>query len=89
MPFAVFFIGGIAIHATTPSHFSMLGKRDSGGCARLHPDNAKILFGLVEQYNKGVVPSFHWNGQLVFDKKGKLTMQNNWNTLVIVEEVVN
>lgn len=47
MPFAQFFNGGIAIHATVPSHFEALGRRDSGGCARLHPTNAKIVWSLV------------------------------------------
>lgn len=47
MPFAQFFDGGIAIHATTPDHYKDLGKRDSGGCVRLHPTNAKIMWELV------------------------------------------
>ena len=47
MPFAQFFIGGIAIHATTPDHFEMLGQRDSGGCVRMHPRDAKIIWELV------------------------------------------
>jgi lipoprotein-anchoring transpeptidase ErfK/SrfK len=42
MPYTVFFNGGIAVHATTPSHYKALGKRDSGGCSRLHPDNARF-----------------------------------------------
>jgi lipoprotein-anchoring transpeptidase ErfK/SrfK len=47
MPFAQFFRGGIAIHATTPNHFAQLGQRDSGGCVRLHPRDAKIMWNLV------------------------------------------
>jgi lipoprotein-anchoring transpeptidase ErfK/SrfK len=47
MPFAQFFAGGVAIHATTPNHFAMLGQRDSGGCVRLHPRDAKIMWNLV------------------------------------------
>jgi lipoprotein-anchoring transpeptidase ErfK/SrfK len=49
MPYAQFFSGGVAIHATIPLHFKALGKRDSGGCVRLHPDNAKIMWDLVDQ----------------------------------------
>ncbi len=49
MPYAQFFIGGIAIHATVPSHYKALGHRDSGGCVRLHLDNAKIMWDLVDQ----------------------------------------
>jgi len=47
MNFPVFFINGIAVHSTTPDHFKELGQRDSGGCVRLHPDNAKIVNELV------------------------------------------
>ncbi|MBI2518874.1 MAG: L,D-transpeptidase [Bdellovibrio sp.] len=43
----IFFIGGIALHSTTPDHFSAIGRRDSGGCVRLMPENAKILNELV------------------------------------------
>lgn len=63
MPHSMFFNGGIAIHGTTPSHFEELGKppgkyfvnskgqkqlAGSGGCVRLHPDNAKKLYEMVE-----------------------------------------
>lgn len=49
MPYAQFFNGGIAIHATVRSHYAALGSRDSGGCVRLHNDNAKIMWDLVAQ----------------------------------------
>jgi lipoprotein-anchoring transpeptidase ErfK/SrfK len=49
MPFALFFTGGIALHATVPSHIPDLGKRASGGCVRLHPVNAEQLWNLVHQ----------------------------------------
>ena len=49
MPFAQFLIGGIAIHATTESHYAALGSRDSGGCVRLHYTNAQTIWGLVDQ----------------------------------------
>lgn len=48
MPFAQFFIGGIALHATTPEHFSMIGNRDSGGCVRMLPPDAKYMWKLVD-----------------------------------------
>ncbi|OFZ17607.1 MAG: hypothetical protein A2X86_03880 [Bdellovibrionales bacterium GWA2_49_15] len=47
MNYPIFFIGGIALHSTTPDHFSAIGNRDSGGCVRLMPENAKILNELV------------------------------------------
>ena len=45
MPHAIFFDEGYAIHGTV--YVSRLGNRASHGCVRLHPSNAKTLFGLV------------------------------------------
>ena len=47
MPYAVFFDEGYAIHGTI--HVKNLGRRASKGCVRLHPDNAAILFNLVQK----------------------------------------
>jgi lipoprotein-anchoring transpeptidase ErfK/SrfK len=47
MPYAVFVKGGYAIHGTTPGYFLKLGKKASHGCIRLHPDNAKLFYELV------------------------------------------
>ena len=47
MPFAIFFYEGYAIHGTTD--IKHLGSIASHGCVRLHPDNAKELFALVQQ----------------------------------------
>jgi lipoprotein-anchoring transpeptidase ErfK/SrfK len=46
MPYSIFFHGGFAIHGTTD--IKRLGKIASHGCVRLHPDNAKTLFALVQ-----------------------------------------
>ena len=45
MPYSIFFSGDYAIHGTTETQ--RLGCPASAGCIRLHPDHAKILFGLV------------------------------------------
>jgi lipoprotein-anchoring transpeptidase ErfK/SrfK len=50
MPFAVFFTGGYAIHATDA--VARLGKPASHGCVRLAKDNAAMFFQLVEAYGK-------------------------------------
>lgn len=50
MPFAVFFHGGYAVHATTDT--GRLGRPASHGCVRLHPDNAATFFDLVQSYGK-------------------------------------
>jgi len=47
MPFAIFYHEGYAIHATEA--ISRLGRPASHGCVRLHPDNASLLFSMVEQ----------------------------------------
>lgn len=50
MPYSVFFSDGYAIHGT--DSISRLGRPASHGCIRLHPDNAKILFDLVNRVGK-------------------------------------
>jgi lipoprotein-anchoring transpeptidase ErfK/SrfK len=59
MPFAVFFTGGYAIHATDA--VARLGKPASHGCVRLSKDNAAMFFGLVESYGK-------WNTKIVITR---------------------
>ena len=47
MPFAIFYHEGYAIHATDATW--ALGRPASHGCVRLHPDNAALLFAMVEE----------------------------------------
>ncbi|MBY3364647.1 L,D-transpeptidase [Rhizobium laguerreae] len=47
MPYAVFFNGGYAVHATFD--LKLLGRPASHGCVRLHPDNAAQFFSLTRQ----------------------------------------
>lgn len=47
MPYSVFFTGGFAIHGTP--HVGNLGRPASHGCVRLHPENARTLFGIVSR----------------------------------------
>ena len=47
MPFAIFYSGHYAIHATYETH--RLGRPASAGCVRLHPDNAARLFAMVQR----------------------------------------
>ena len=46
MPFAIFYSGNYAIHGT--DQIRRLGQPASNGCVRLHPDNARILFRMVQ-----------------------------------------
>ncbi len=48
MPHSIFFHEGFAIHAT--NEINRLGRPASHGCIRLSPENAKILYRLVELY---------------------------------------
>ena len=50
MPWSVFFTGGYAVHGTTD--IRRLGRPASHGCVRLHPDNAKTFFQLVQKSGK-------------------------------------
>ncbi|MDB5525400.1 MAG: L,D-transpeptidase protein [Rhizobium sp.] len=51
MPYAIFFNGGYAVHATFD--LKRLGRPASHGCIRLHPDNAAIFFGLAQKNGLG------------------------------------
>jgi lipoprotein-anchoring transpeptidase ErfK/SrfK len=46
MPYSIFFNEGYAIHGSY--EISHLGRPASHGCIRLHPKNAAVLFGLVQ-----------------------------------------
>jgi lipoprotein-anchoring transpeptidase ErfK/SrfK len=48
MPYAVFFNGGYAVHATFD--LKRLGRPASHGCIRLHPENAAEFFSLAREY---------------------------------------
>jgi lipoprotein-anchoring transpeptidase ErfK/SrfK len=49
LPYAMFFVGGVAIHATT-KQIHMLGKPVSNGCVRLAPANAARLYSIVGRH---------------------------------------
>ncbi|MEB2845855.1 L,D-transpeptidase family protein [Rhizobiales bacterium RZME27] len=48
MPFAVFYNGGYAVHATYET--KRLGRPASHGCIRLHPENAAAFYALTHRY---------------------------------------
>ncbi|MNT31399.1 L,D-transpeptidase catalytic domain [compost metagenome] len=87
MEFAVFFNGGVAMHATTPDHYKELGRRASGGCVRLHKTNAEFIFNLVSSEGKGLVPIVNRKGQVSRDSKGNIIRRIGWNTVIIVEDI--
>ncbi|MGF9563489.1 L,D-transpeptidase [Neorhizobium sp. JUb45] len=48
MPYAVFFNGDYAVHATFET--KRLGRPASHGCIRLHPENAAAFFALTSRH---------------------------------------
>ncbi len=48
LPHAIFFVGGVAIHATKGVH--KLGTRASHGCVRLSPGDAARVYGMVARH---------------------------------------
>lgn len=86
MEYSVFFNGGVALHATTPDHYPTLGQRASGGCVRLHKQNAQYLFERISEIGKGLVPIIKRNGTLARDRRGRIIRGIRWNTLIVVEE---
>lgn len=74
MPNAVFFIGGIALHATSPSHYAELGTRASGGCVRLMIETSKLLREKVMETGMGSQPGQY---DVVKEDEGRNRIANN------------
>lgn len=85
MEFSVFFNGGIAVHATTPDLYYLLGKRASGGCVRLRHEGAEYLYSRILQLGKGLVPVVRRNGSIARNWRGHVIREYNYKTLIIVE----
>lgn len=102
MPHAMFFdwqtegrTSGLAIHGTDAQGAKTLGKRASHGCIRLSPDNARILFELIQSNYRGRVPVFQVNpgsgtmsttGALMRDADGDVVMTRGYKVLVFIED---
>ncbi|MFM9864928.1 MAG: L,D-transpeptidase [Micropepsaceae bacterium] len=85
---------GLAIHAAMGKNkIRRLGKRDSAGCVRLSPANAKELFFKIKNTTKGRVPSFAVNESGSTDRWGKvektadgtLMLQDGYRAVLLVE----
>ncbi|WP_374033806.1 L,D-transpeptidase [Bdellovibrio bacteriovorus] len=85
MEFSVFFNGGVALHAANSAHNSQLGRRASGGCVRLHRDNAKYIYERIVQEGKGLVPVIRPNGTVARDWRGNVIRAVKYRTLIVVE----
>ena len=85
---------GIAIHAAIgQSKIDHLGQRDSAGCIRLAPRNAKELFYKVQNTTRGSVPVLAVNDRHSTDRWGKverneagaMMLQDGYRALLYVE----
>jgi hypothetical protein len=101
MPYAMFFDmrtkgypTGLAIHAAaSASKIARLGRRDSGGCVRLSPKNAKELFYKIRNTTSGMVPVFaesggstdRW-GKASRDRDGNIRLTEGYKALLMIED---
>lgn len=85
---------GLAIHAAMGKNkIQRLGRRDSAGCVRLSPSNAKELFFKIKNTTKGRVPSFSINeagstdrwGRVEKTADGTLMLQDGYRAVLLVE----
>jgi lipoprotein-anchoring transpeptidase ErfK/SrfK len=102
MPYAMFFNWedhgyqtGLAIHgASGAEDIGLLGTRASAGCVRIAPENARVLFSLIKNNYKGLMPKFAYDkrtatmsnqGVLVHARDGSLEMAQGYKVLVFIE----
>jgi lipoprotein-anchoring transpeptidase ErfK/SrfK len=101
MPYAMFFDmrtrgypTGLAIHAAaSASKIARLGRRDSGGCVRLSPKNAKELFYKIKNTTSGMVPVFaesrgstdRW-GKVARTADGNIRLTEGYKALLMIED---
>ena len=88
MPYAVFFESGIATHQAPAGTEPNLGKRASGGCVRMHPTIAPVVFAAVKNAGAGLVPAVLRNGTLKQTAAGDVIRTQGYKTLVIVQNII-
>ena len=88
MPFSVFFESGIATHQAPAGTENRLGQRASGGCVRMHPDKAPLLYKAVQAAGQGLVPLFNRDGSISKTAAGDVIRKISYKTLYIVQNVV-
>ena len=88
MPYSVFFEPGIATHQAPAGTEGKLGSRASGGCVRMHPNAAPIIFKTVQNTPPGLVPLVTITGELKKTAAGDVIRAVKNKTLYIVQNVV-
>lgn len=87
MPYAVFFEAGIATHQAPAGTEGNLGQRASGGCVRMHPNFASVVYNDVKKAGMGLVPKISRDGSLKRTAQGDVVREQGYKTLVIVHNV--
>ncbi|HEY1710819.1 MAG TPA: L,D-transpeptidase [Rhizomicrobium sp.] len=101
MPWAMFLdytihnhLAGIALHSGV-GHVALLGRRASGGCVRLPPQMARMLFRRFQAHEHGMVPVFAFNhnhattrtdGTLQLGADGRPVMTPGYKVLLIIQD---
>lgn len=88
MPYAVFFESGIATHQAPAGTEGKIGGRASGGCVRMHPNFASVIFNDVQKAGMGLIPVFNRDGSLKKTARGDVIREQGYKTLVIVHNLV-
>lgn len=100
MPWTMFFdlvenggMSGLAIHAAGKGKISQLGRRASGGCIRLAPENAQFLFKKIQDEHAGFVPVFAMDGnstnvmgEPARNTDGSLQLTHGYRVLLHIED---
>ena len=86
MDFSIFFMGGVAIHATTPDHYAELGARASGGCVRLERTHAQNLFESIKRSGRQMVRRVNRDGSWRVNSNGVALFESNYDVLIVVVE---
>lgn len=79
MPYSVFYDRdfGVAVHATSPNRYPLLGKRASMGCTRLTYENAKLFYETIVSFGYNTVVKLDWiSGQVKNAAHGPLVVKS-------------
>ncbi|HEX3674824.1 MAG TPA: L,D-transpeptidase [Rhizomicrobium sp.] len=85
---------GIALHSAG-EHIADLGHRASGGCVRLPPEQAEILFHRFQAQERGMVPILNVDpasgttsrtGETILGPAGQPLMAEGYKVLLIIED---
>lgn len=88
MPYAVFFESGIATHQAPAGTEPNLGQRASGGCIRMHPNMAPVIFMAVKNAGTGLIPVIQRDGTMKKTLRGDAVRTQGYKSLVILQNII-